>query len=74
MSSLSDLEISVSHSDALTLDCDVLALKHAQNLSKLERHVVDAPENNHPTIRAELPPPSGFRIYPTDKVAGPREF
>src|SRR4051794_7175089 len=74
MLTVRDVRIEVESVDALELDCDVLALKYAQNLHGVDSKAVALLTPKHPGIRAELPPPAGFRIYPGDDGHGPRKF
>jgi hypothetical protein len=53
----------VENGDALTVDADVLALKHAQSLHGVDRAVVDRLAVGRADLRTSLPKPGGFRLF-----------
>ena len=59
------IEIVVEHGDALGLDADVLALKHANKLYGADRAAVQALATAGIELIAHLPKPSGFYITST---------
>jgi hypothetical protein len=74
VNNLRGIEVEIEVVDASVLECDVLALKYAQALYGLDKQIVHLLEPSEPAIRAELPPPSGFRLYPSPFHTGPRAF